>query len=379
MKITHRVCVAIGLATLTACSGNEQVAEASKPFMVVHPVAISGSAVTAFPGEIRARHESALSFRISGKLLRRDVEAGQSVKAGQVLAVLDSSDAVLQVRSAQAQLAAARAEANRAGEDLERFHTLAEQQLISASMLDQQTAAFAAAKGQLDAARANAGMLANQVGYASLRAPAAGVIATRDPAAEAGQVVAAGQTLFLLAGNDGREVRINLPEAMLTEFPVGTAVQVESWSAKGLLLPGKISEVAAAADPLSRTYAARVRLADGNGSGLALGQSVRVTAVDTSGPAVVELPLPSVRRGTDGKAIIWVVDARTSRVNTVPVTVIAYGHEAVTLTGAVTPEDWVVAAGGSLLRAGQKITPLDREHRPVVAAVVAGSSEDGQD
>ena len=133
---------------------------------------------------------------------------------------------------------------------------LADQQLVSRSQLDQQSAAFKAAQGQANAARANLDVLRNQADYAQLRAPADGVIASRE--AEAGQVVSAGQTIFNLAADGGREVLIDLPEATIRDYAVGQPVEVELWNRPGQRLPGTIREIAAAADPQARTYATRV-------------------------------------------------------------------------------------------------------------------------
>lgn len=366
MKNMRWMGIALGAALLAACSGDKEEAVVAVPVLVVQPVAAHAQGSVVFPGEVRARQESALSFRVGGKLLRRHVDAGQRVVKGQVLAELDPADFALQARASQAQLAAAQAEQVRARDDLARYRTLADQQLISRSALDQQAAAFKAAQGQVEAARANADVLANQTGYAQLRAPADGVIASREPAAEAGQVVAAGQALFTLATDEGREVRIDLPEAMLRAFAVGTAVQVEPWNRTGPMLPGTIREIAAAADPQSRTFAARVSLAPDALADVALGQSARVHAKAAgNGAGALQLPLAALQRGTDDQASVWVVDPATSRLKAVTVTPGAFGSDTLPVSG-VSSHDWVVAAGGHLLRANQLVTAVDRENRPVL-------------
>ncbi|MET0131050.1 MAG: efflux RND transporter periplasmic adaptor subunit [Stenotrophomonas chelatiphaga] len=379
MKIARWMGIALGVAALAACSDKPEAPVAAVPVLVVHPLVAAGDGAMVFPGEVRARQESALSFRVAGKLLRRDVDAGQRVVKGQLLAELDPADFALQARASQAQLAAAQAELVRARDDHKRYETLAAQQLISRSALDQQAAAFKAAQGQVDAARANADVLGNQAGYAQLRAPADGVIASREPDAEAGQVVAAGQTLFTLAADDGREVRIDLPEAMLRDFPVGTAVQVEPWSRGGPMLPGTIREVAAAADPQSRTFAARVSLAADALADVSLGQSARVHGLaGGNGKTALQLPLSALQRGADDRASVWVVDPTTARLKAVPVTAGAYGSDTVPVMSGVTASDWVVAAGGHLLRAGQRVTAVDRQNRPVLKPAAAAATKAGE-
>ncbi|KAF1014722.1 MAG: Multidrug resistance protein MdtA [Stenotrophomonas maltophilia] len=171
-------------AAVAGCSGPAAAPQAAVPVLVVHPATVDGQAAAAFPGEVRARQESPIAFRVGGNLVKRPVDAGQRVHKGQVLAELDVADFSLQARAAQAQLAAAEAGFVRARDDQKRYETLAAQQLVSRSSLDQQTAALKAAQGQVNAARANWDVLKNQAGYAELRAPADGVIASRE--AEAG-------------------------------------------------------------------------------------------------------------------------------------------------------------------------------------------------
>jgi multidrug efflux system membrane fusion protein len=277
-----------GLAVLAAavalagCNSEASTIEAPRPVLVMHPGGGAEAALTAYAGEIRAREESPLSFRVAGKLVRRDVDVGAHVRQGDLLAVLDAGDLAAQARAAQAQLTAAEAELARARADQARYAKLAGQQLVSRSALDAQNAAATAAQGQANAARANLDVARNQSAYTQLRAPHDGMIASR--AAEAGQVVGAGQTVFTIAADAGREVAIALPESRIREFRVGQPVAVELWSAPGQRLPGTIREIAPAADPQARTYATRVELTGEAAKAVDLGQSARVYVQD-AGPA----------------------------------------------------------------------------------------------
>ena len=371
MKIVRWMGIALGAAALAACSGEQAAAPAAVPVLVVHPGDVPGQAPAVFPGEIRARQESPLSFRVGGNLLRRNVDAGQRVRRGQVLAELDAADFALQARASQAQLAASEAELVRARDEFKRFETLAAQQLVSRSALDQQAAAFKAAQGQVNAARANSDVLRNQSGYAQLRAPVDGVIASRE--AEAGQVVAAGQTIFNLAADGAREVAIALPESTLADYAVGQRVEVELWTRPGTRLPGTLREIAAAADPQTRTYPARVSLDDAVLDDVTLGQSARVySRAGRSG--TLQLPLAALQRGEHGRASVWVVDPATRTLKAVAVTTGAYGTESVPVLDGVRADDWVVAAGGHLLREGQAVSAVDRSNRPVLAAPAASKT-----
>ncbi|MEO6517420.1 MAG: efflux RND transporter periplasmic adaptor subunit [Pseudoxanthomonas sp.] len=351
------------LPVLAACGGKPEFKEVPRPVLVVHPGGGAQAAFSAYAGEVRAHEESPLSFRVGGNLVRRDVDAGTQVRKGQVLAVLDADDLTLQAQAAQAQLAAAEADLARARGDRDRYAKLVAEKLVSQSTYDAQNAAFKAAEGQARAVRAQLNVARNQAAYSQLRAPHDGVIASRQ--AEAGQVVAAGQTIFTLAADDGREVAISLPESGIRDFKVGQPVLVELWSAPGERLPGVIREISPAADAQTRTYAARVNLVGDAAKAVELGQSARVYVQDAGAAAALSLPLSAIQRGPANATAVWVVDRATGLVKSQPVQLGRYGETDVPVLKGLTAADWVVAAGGHLLREGQAVTPVDRDNRPV--------------
>ena len=352
---------------LAGCDGDNAQAETAQPVLVVHPGAGTALSAEAFAGDVHAREESALAFRVGGNLVRRKVDVGARVHRGDVLAELDPSDLQLQARASDAQLAAAQAELARAGADRARYAKLAQQQLVSRSALDAQDAAYAAAAGQVRALRAQREVAGNAAGYAQLRAPRDGVIAARQ--VEAGQVVAAGQTIFVLAADGSREVAIALPESQIGDFRVGQPALVELWNAPGTRLPARIREIAPAADPQARTYAARVTLLDGADS-VELGQSARVYVQGTAASAP-EIPLSALQRNPQGGSAVWVVDPATRKLHLAPVRVGAFGSDGVPVLAGVSPRDWIVAAGGHLLHEGEVVAPVDRDNRPVSVTAAA--------
>ena len=359
------------LLGLAACSA-EKPAETARPALVVQPGGGAEATLSAYAGEVRAREESPLSFRVGGNLVRRNVDAGARVQKGEVLALLDPGDFALQAQAAQAQLAAAEADLVRARGDRDRYAKLVGDKLISQSAYDAQVAAYKAAEGQARAARAQMDVMRNQEGYSQLRAPRDGVIASRQ--AEAGQVVAAGQTVFTLAADGGREVAIGLPENRIREFSVGQPVVIELWNAPGQRLPGAIREIAPAADAQTRTYAARVSLVGDAQQQVELGQSARVYVQESGTKAALKLPLSAIQRGDDGKTTVWVVDPASSKVRAQAVQLGPYGDASVPVLGGVKASDWVVGAGGHLLREGQVVTPVDRSNRPLKPAAGGGAA-----
>ncbi|HEY9143778.1 MAG TPA: efflux RND transporter periplasmic adaptor subunit [Arenimonas sp.] len=357
------------LAALAGCGDDAATQDTARPAWVVQ-ASTQGAAPTAYAGEVRARFEPALAFRIGGKISKRFVDVGARVKKDQPLAELDASDVGLQREAAQAQLSSAEADLALATSELERYRDLVDQQLVSRSLYDARVSQHEAAMARVRQARAQADVSVNQAGYAVLRAPASGVIAQR--LAEAGQVVAAGQTVFVLAEDGEREVAISVPERDARDFSVGRPLAVELWSRPGERFPGALREISPSADPQARTFAARVSFEPGD-TPVDLGQSARVYANGGDQP-VVTVPLSAVHE-KDGEAAVWVVDPAASKVNLRPVVLGAYGEDRVPVREGLAAGDWVVAAGVHLLLEGQRITPIDDQNRPVELAPPASAAE----
>src|SRR5690606_29347085 len=182
-----------------------------------------------------------------------------------------------------------------------------------------------------------------------------------------GQVVAAGQPVLTLAADAGREVVIALPEGRVDDVVPGRPVEVELWNAPGRRLAATVREVAPVADPVTRTWEARVALRPEDAAGIALGQTARVyLPADGEGDdAGLGVPLAAVQQAAGGGTAVWVVDPRTHAVALVPVVLGPYGTERVAVRAGLAPDALVVAAGGHLLLPGQVVRPVDRDNRPV--------------
>lgn len=351
----------LGFALLAGCGNGEPETVSVRPVMVVQPQPAS-EAFASFPGEIHARYEPELAFRIGGKVVERLVEAGDRVRKDQPLARLDPQDVRLQLEGIRAQVAAAEANLRVARAEHERYKTLMGRELVSRSQFDASENTLRSAEARLQQARAEHEVASNQVGYAVLRATRDGVIAQRR--VEVGQVIAAGQTAFILAADGEREVAINLPEQALERYSVGQEVMVELWSQPGQRYPGRIRELSPAADDQSRTYSARVAFAD-EGVSVELGQSALVS-IRNADQVSLAVPLSAIT-AEQGKAYVWRLkaDATLERVD---VRIGAFGETQVPVLDGLQGDDWVVMAGVQLLHEGQAVRPIDRDNRPVALA-----------
>jgi RND family efflux transporter MFP subunit len=349
-----RLAVALLCALLLAACGKPAEPMATVRPVLVQKVAPGGAAPhDVYPGEIRARIEADLAFRVGGKIVSRTVDAGSRVKKGQALAHLDPQDARLTLEGARANLASAESDAALARDELARYADLLAKKFISQSAHDQRRNQSISANARVEQARAQAGVAGNQAAYTTLLADADGIIT--EVKAEPGQVVAAGQAVMRLAQDGAREVVIHLPEGDLGRFKVGQAAVVSRWADPARLLPGAIREIAGAADPVTRTYAVRISLPNAPADAH-LGMSANVGFHGNDKGAAILLPLTAITRDREkGEPAVWVVDPATSKVGLRTVTIGQYREDGVSVLAGLNPGDLVVTAGVHKLLPGQQV------------------------
>ncbi|HSV79147.1 MAG TPA: efflux RND transporter periplasmic adaptor subunit [Ramlibacter sp.] len=353
--LSHRMAAAAAVAAvflLAACSRPEPPAEPIRAVKVLTVGAGTVQASQEYSGEVKPRMESRLGFRVGGKITRRQAEVGQQVKAGQVLAQLDPQDYRLAAQAAGAQAAAARTNRDLAAADFKRYVALREQNFISGAELERRETTLKAAQAQVDQAQAQLASQGNQARYTELVADVSGVITAVE--AEPGQVVAAGTPVVRIAQDGPRDVVFAVPEDKVAALRPGSEVAVKAW-ASGDTLAGQIREVAASADPATRTYAVKVGLAAGAQPPLGATVTVQPRALSRAGTPAIKLPTSALRQEGQGTAV-WVLDPATLTVRSQPVQVAtADGNEAVIAAG-LQPGMLVVAAGVHVLSPGQKVT-----------------------
>ncbi len=340
------------LGTLSACS---KPAPPEEPLRAVKVMTVGEDAqhsTVQYAGEVLARVESRLGFRVGGKIMRRTVELGQRVKAGQVLAQLDPQDYKLSVDAARAQVAAAATNRDLAAADFKRYKELRDQNFISSSELERHDTTLKAAQAQWDQAQAQLSGQGNQVAYTTLVADVSGVVTSVD--AEAGQVVAAGTSVIRIAQDGARDVLFAVPEDKVQALHLGSRAEVTLW-ASHTTLPATVRELAASADPVTRTYAVKLGLDAKDALPLGSTVSVTVAALGHGGLAVMKLPTNAFFR--DGsKSAVWVLDTRSMTVQLTPVEIATADGNEVVVSSGIAPGMQVVSAGVHVLQPGQKVT-----------------------
>jgi membrane fusion protein, multidrug efflux system len=344
----------IGLCCMTlalvACGKGQAPQE---PVRAVKVMTVGESGRTTdveFSGEVRARIESNLGFRVAGKLLSRPAEIGQRVKAGALLAQIDPQDYRVTADAAAAQLVAAQTNRDVAGADFKRYQDLHAQGFISAAELQRREAAYISAQAQWKQAQAQSSVQGNQSGYTRLLADGAGIVTSVD--ASAGQVVAAGQPVVRLALDGPRDVVFSVPEDKLSQLKSGDKVKVRQW-VDGQVLEAVVRDVSASADSVTRTFIAKAALPKETNP--VLGSTVTVSMAWGGASKTIKLPTSALRLEA-GATSVWVLDPNTMTVKAQAIEVnTAEGNDAV-VTSGLQNGDQVVLSGVHVLTAGQKVS-----------------------
>lgn len=337
---------------LAACS---KPAPPEEPVRAVKVLTVGTDAFSSsheYAGEVKAQVESRLGFRVGGKIIKRQAELGQRVKAGQVLAQLDPQDFRLAADAARAQVAAASTNRDLAAADFKRYKELKEQNFISGAELERRETTLKAAQAQLEQAQSQFAVQGNQANYAALVADVSGVVTAIE--AEPGQVVAAGAPVVRIAADGVRDVVFSVPEDKVASIKAGSAVKIRVWS-QNADLAGKVREVAASSDPVTRTYTVKVSIDAKEPP--PLGATVYVVPESGSAVGLPVIKLPTTALRQEGKATaVWVVDKASMTVKPQIIQVATADGNDVVVASGLQAGMLVVSAGVHVLSPGQKVT-----------------------
>lgn len=334
---------------------------------LVRVAAVQGAAPASrtFTGTVAARVQSDLGFRVSGKILERLVDTGQTIKRGQALMRIDPVDLKLAVHAQQEAVAAARARAQQTMEDEVRYRDLRGTGAISASAYDQVKAAADAARAQLNAAEAQAEVARNASRYTELTADADGIV--METLVDAGQVVNAGQVVVRVAHAGRREAIIQLPETLRPAL--GSVGQATLFAKEGITVPARLRQLSDTADRLTRTFEARYVL-EGELSNALLGTTVAIQIPEAHSDVQGGLRVPIGSLFDAGKGPgVWVIDGEPAKVSWRSVTIQRLQDDSARIVGQLKQGDRIVALGAHLLREGAQVRVAGQ-----VAATAAAAS-----
>jgi RND family efflux transporter MFP subunit len=324
--------------------------------------------VVVLTGTVQAQTEINQSFRIDGRLIERAVDVGDNVKPGQLIARLDPQNEESALQSARAQLAGANAQLVEARANYTRMADLVVENAVSRAQYDQAKALLQSAEAQVLSVQGQVNLAQNRLSYTRLFADVAGVVTARGP--EPGEVVSAGRMIVQVAREGARDAVFDVPAQIKDAAPLDPSISVSlgrdgkrgAASSQDLSIAlamnpkitatGKVREVAPRADPVTGTFAVRVRLLDPPAA-MRLGSTV-TGRMRLEAPPGVSLPSSALMRA-DGKTAVWIVDPKAGTVSLRNIVVGAADAATVQVTSGLNAGDVVVTAGVQALRPGQKV------------------------
>ena len=340
----------IGTAVISGCGSEKPPEDTSLKVRTITIGEESGTTNAGYSGTIHNRTETNLAFQIGGRVLNKFVNVGDTVKAGQVIAQINGSDTESQVQNAEGAVKAAQSAFELAETNAKRYRELYAQQAISKLQLEQAENQLNAASAQLQQAEAGLNLSSNQNSYTNLIAPDTGIITALN--LEAGQVVAAGQSIGTLAAGHEPEAVIALPEQELIKIHVGSPSNITFWALPDVTVQGVVREISPVPDPVARTYAVKIALQNPPKEvQLGMTANANLTTTDTSN---ITIPLTALVKDPNGNNAVYII--RDKKAHLVPIKTGDFGQNSVMVTSGLAKGDIVITAGTQQLQEGTAVS-----------------------
>jgi RND family efflux transporter MFP subunit len=349
-QILTAVLIAVALA---ACDKKPPPAAQVRPVRTVTVERSAEGETVSLTGQVRAKDLVSLAFRLDGRMIKRLVNVGDILKAGEIVAQIDPQDQQNAVRTAQANLASVEAVLTQARLTFGRQQQLVVGGWTPRAKFDEARQALLSVEAQADAARAQVGIAQDQLSYTVLFADAPGVVTATG--GEPGEVVHAGQMIVNVARQGGRDAVFDVSEQLNRNGPRDPVVQIALTNDPSVRATGRVREVSPQADPSTRTFQVKVGIIDPPPT-MQLGSTVTGT-IKLTAPSGLQVP-PSALTEADGRPAVWVVDPKSQTVSLRNVGVALYDPADVVISQGLDAGEIVVTAGVQTLHPGQKVRLL---------------------
>lgn len=339
---------------LSACHQPTEEVTAPRPVWVMKVGATGAQTGGSYTGEVRSRYESPIGFRIAGKITAREVNVGDVVKKGQLMARLDPNDTQLNAQAASAEVQAAQANLALAKSELARREQLYQKQFISKSALESYETQVKTSQARLAQAQSQAAVSRHQTAYTQLLADRAGVIGMIQ--AEPGQVVAAGQTVAQIYDLQTLEIQISVPETMIDQLKINDPAQV-TLNESAQVYTARIREISPAANSQTHAFDLRIQLLNADRR-IKLGMTAQVSFPQAHATQKITVPATAVTK--EGQQVaVWVIDNR-QQAHSRPVTTGSLTEHGIEITSGLEAGETIATIGVHTLTEGmqvQAVTP----------------------
>ncbi|PDT02820.1 efflux transporter periplasmic adaptor subunit [Rhizobium chutanense] len=351
------IALMMGTALISSCTKQEESKEEAPRPVLSTTVKQTPATSLGLTGTIEPTIETELGFRILGRMIARNVNVGDIVKRGDVVAAIDPLALELAVRSAQSDVENSDAQLRNAVTTEERQRALLESRSGTEASLEEAEQARRTAAAAVAKAQANLDKAKEQLGYAQLQAEFDGVVTATS--AEVGQVVSAGQTVVTIARPDKRDAVVDVPQAAAQKLKIGAPFEVTLQLEPSIRTTGVVREIAPEAETATRTSRTKIALTDPP-TAFRIGAVISASATIAADPEIV-LPSSAILAGADGPTV-WIVDVPAKKVTLrrVKIDGDVVDGGTVRITEGLSPGERVVVAGVHKLEDGQAIR-IDQE------------------
>ncbi len=321
---------------------------------VIHPKAQPASEEEVLPGNMQAFVATPVYARTNGYLKQWYFDIGAHVKAGDLLALIETPEIDRQLDQAKADLATAQANLQLAKTTAERYQSLFKTESVSQQDVEDKVGDLAAKKAIVDSAASNVRRIEETVGFQKVYAPFSGVITTRN--VDTGALINAGgntpgKELFDIAATDRLRVYVNVPQANSRAARPGSPAYITQLEFPARKFSGKIVRTSDAIDPVSRTLLTEVDVDNPTGE-LLPGAFVSVHLKLDSKIAAVTIPVNTMLFRSEGLRVAVVRDGKAELV---PITIGRDFGNDVEIVAGVTPQDSVVLNPSDSLTSGTEV------------------------
>lgn len=353
MRKSQILMAALISTALTGCDSKAPPVPQIRPVRTVTIERGAEGETVSLTGQVHPKDQVSLAFRLDGHMVKRLVNVGDVLKAGEIVAQLDPQNEQNSLRSAQASLAAAEAVLTQARLTFGRQQQLLAGGWAARAKFDDAEQALRSAEAQVDAAHAQVGIAQDQLNYTDLLADAPGTVTSTG--AEPGEVVRAGQAIVNVARQGGRDAVFDVSEQLIRTGPRDPVVQIALTNDPSVQATGRIREVSPQADSTTRTFRVKVGIIAPPAE-MQLGSTV-TGSIKLAAPSGLQIP-PTALTRADGRPAVWIVDPKNQTVSLRNVDVARYDPAGVVVSQGLDTGETVVTAGVQTLHPGQKVRVL---------------------
>jgi len=343
-----------GLILIAACTEKPEIVEQIRAIKTITVTETATGQISKLSGIVRATDSSSLSFEVSGKVESVNVDIGDYVRKGQLLAVLDKEPYRLDVNAAQAELVKAKARVVNTKEEYDRQERVYRQGAGSESKLERAKYNYSAALSQVNYQIAKLKLAKRNLRKTMLTSPYDGYIAWRS--VEPHEERNVGQKVFEIDAKGALEVHLAVPETMIQQIHLDTPTTVTFPTLPGQSVKGRISYIGSAAVKANAfpvkvgLIAPMTQVRPGMTAEANLFLKEREQQIGYLVPLQAILPTPDARRGN-----VFVYDPRTSTVKKTLISVRGTQHGKAIVSEGLAAGEIIAVAGVSFLADGLKV------------------------